>query len=165
MSSPSFQSRICSEGVQKALPSLRSTLRMEPFHLSRFIPSLPHIYDILFYLHLVHRNISCNRPTQQFAGPHVKASEVERTLDGTALQLPLREGGSLMTTRIAKGIEGPIHVRQNHAFPVHCHPRHLARGQVMNLSHRDKLIHMHLDRTTPQRLFKHSLDGERCGWG
>src|SRR5437763_9253851 len=49
-----------------------------------------------------------------------------------------------MPTDITEGVEGAIHIDQEHAFPVHGYPRHVARWQVSNFAHRNKSRHGHL---------------------
>src|SRR5712691_1660876 len=47
-----------------------------------------------------------------------------------------------MTTDVTEGVEGAVHVDQQHAFAVHYHPLHVAGGEVRNLTHRDKSSHL-----------------------
>src|SRR5207344_3334365 len=75
------------------------------------------------------------------AGAHIVPGEVPRADDDMAFQLPPGEGGAVMPTRVADGVEGPCHVDQQQPLPVGDDHLHLAWGELGHLGYGNKLRH------------------------
>src|SRR5262249_39141644 len=106
------------------------------------VPPL-HVHHISDDADLVYGHILGDGPTQQLAGADVEMREMEGTLHDMPRQPAPRQWGSLVSTGILEGVEGAVHIDQQHTFPLHDHPRHVPRRQVGDGAHRDKSCHGH----------------------